>query len=67
MNYLLRVLLIKSGWFTDDDIELKITLIWGVSIHQYVKIKINEDKFINVDIWGANNNIEFGDHAHWFH
>ncbi len=67
MNYLLRILLIKTGRFRDEEIELKLTLVWYISIHQYIRVKISEDKFINVDIWGANYGINFGDYAHGFH
>lgn len=67
MNYLLRLLLIKSEWFKDEDIELKWTLIWYISLHQYCKIKINDNKYINVDIWGTAHGFRLGDYAHGFH
>ena len=67
MNYLLRVLLVKSGWFQDDDIQLKYSLVWYVSPHQYLRVKIEDNKFVNVDVWNYNYGKKFGDYAHGFH
>lgn len=67
LNYLLRVLLIKSGFFKEEDIKLKLTLIYYVSIHQYLNIRINNDKFIDVDLWGNANGIKFGYYTHGFY
>jgi hypothetical protein len=66
INYLMRILLIKSGHFTEDDIKLKWTLVWYISPHQYLNIKINEKESINIDIWGKVYGIKFGDYAHGF-
>lgn len=65
LDYLLRVLLVKSEFFKDEDIELKLTLIY-IFPHQYLKVKLSEDKFINVDPWGAKHRIKFGDYANSF-
>jgi|GEM_PF-976765 len=67
MNYLLRLLLVKSGWFQDEDIELKWTLIWHISLHQYCRVKLSEKKYINVDIWAKAQGFPLGDYAHGFH
>tara|TARA_Y100000310_G_scaffold148238_1_gene147486 strand:- start:727 stop:1170 length:444 start_codon:yes stop_codon:yes gene_type:complete len=67
MNYLMRILLVKSGFFKENDITPKLTLIWYKSIHQYLNIKINRNKSINVDPWGKVYGIKFGDFAHGFH
>ena len=32
MNYLYRVLIINSGFFTDNDIEQKWTAVWWISV-----------------------------------
>jgi hypothetical protein len=66
-NYLLSLLLVKSGAFTEDDIKRKWTMLWGVSPHQYLKVKLNDNKIIDVDAWSAHCGIKFGDHAHGFH
>ena len=66
MNYLARILLVKSGFFKEEDIILKWTLIWYISPHQYLKVKVAENKFINMDIWAKNYGINFGDYAKGF-
>lgn len=66
INYLLRTILIKSDFFTDDEICLCWTQIWYISPHQYLQVKV-DDKWIDVDIWAHAYGIEFGDHAHGFH
>jgi len=52
MNYLLRILLVKSGFF--NDIRLKWTLVWYISPHQYLKINLGK-KEIDIDIRGNAN------------
>jgi len=66
LNYLLRVLLIKSGFFKEEDIKPKITAIGHISIHQYLKVRINDNKFVNVDLWGASHKVKLGSYAHGF-
>lgn len=66
INYLLRILLIKSDFFTENDIHLKWTQIWYISPHQYVQVHI-DGAWINVDIWGYTHGIKLGDYAHGFH
>ena len=48
-NIILRTMLIKSGRFRDEDIELKITGISGF-IHQYLLVSIG-DCVMKVDPW----------------
>jgi hypothetical protein len=67
MNHLIRILLLKSGFFKDDDITLKWSLVWYISPHQYLRVKINDNEYINVDIWGSSHGISLGDYAHGFH
>ncbi|MDD9953723.1 MAG: hypothetical protein OXR66_05290 [Candidatus Woesearchaeota archaeon] len=64
MNYLLRVLLVKSG-IPDEHIELRRTLVWYLSPHQYVRIQLTNEH-VNVDVWGENNNIPYGQYATGF-
>jgi hypothetical protein len=67
MNYLLRILLIKSGFFKDSDIKTRWSIVWYISPHQYLQIKISNKKHINIDMWGRAYGIKFGDFAHGFH
>jgi len=66
LNYLARILLIASGFFKDEDIILKWTLIWYISPHQYLRVRVAQDKFIDMDIWAKDYKIEFGDYARGF-
>ena len=66
LDYIMRIVLVKSGFFKDEDIEQKITLFWYFSLHQYLRIKINKNKYINIDIWSKRYGIRFGDYAHGF-
>jgi hypothetical protein len=65
-NYLLALLLVKSRKFTENDIEPKWTLLWGLSPHQYLKVKVG-DNYKNIDAWAARYGIGFGRYAHGFH
>ena len=67
INYLMRILLVKSGFFKDKDIEQKWTFIWFFSPHQYLRVKLDKNKFVNVDVWAKPYGIKFGDYAHGFH
>ncbi len=64
LNYLLKILLVKSELFKDEDIYFRWTAIWFISPHQYVTVKINEADKVNVDLWGKIYGIPFGEYAH---
>lgn len=66
LNYLLKILLVKSEFFKTEDIKIKWTLVWYISPHQYLNIKIDKHQSINVDLWGKVYGIKFGDYAHGF-
>ncbi len=66
INYLLRVLLVKSGFFTESDIRLRWTHIWYISPHQYLQAKVGTE-WIDVDVWAYAYGIRLGDKAHGFH
>lgn len=67
LNYLLRIFLVKSGFFKDEDIGLKWTLLGYISPHQYLEIRFSQNAFINIDVWANHYGIMFGDYAHGFH
>ena len=66
LNYLMRVLLIKSGFFTKEDVEQRWTTIWLFSPHQYLQVKIDKNEIINVDLWGKTYGVPLGNYAHGF-
>ncbi len=59
MNFLLRTMLVKSGFFRDEDIELKSHSSWIVP-HQYLKVKIKEGEFVKLDIWAYQFGVDYG-------
>ncbi len=66
INYVMRTLLVRSGFFTDDEIKIKWTLVWYTSPHQYLQIKIDNSD-INIDIWSYAYGIKYNDYAYGFH
>ena len=66
LNYLIRIMLVKSGLFKDSDIELKFTIIHGFIPHQYMKIWLSKNKFLYVDPWAYQLGIDFGERASGF-
>jgi hypothetical protein len=62
-NYLLKILLVKSGKFSESDITFRWTLIYYWSPHQYVRVRIGEE-WTDIDLWGKAYGIPFGKHAH---
>jgi len=67
INYIMKLLLVRSGFFTENDIIAKWTHVWYISPHQYLKIKIKDNQYINIDIWAKIYGISFGDFAKGFH
>ena len=60
-NYILKIFLIKSRRFTEEDIKSKIDTKYIIWPHQFLKIKIRK-KWYEVDLWGADHKIPFGQH-----
>ena len=58
-NQVLRILLIGSEKFEDDDIEFHWTSIWILSPHQYVTVRLENNKQIIVDCWGKTYGIKY--------
>ena len=67
LNQLMKFLLVQSGQFTSEDIQIKWTAVWYVSPHQYLMVDVGNNRFINVDLWGKAYGIFFGDYARGFH
>jgi hypothetical protein len=60
-NYLLRILLVKSNRFSDDDIKTQV-VFFNFFIHQYLKVKIN-NTWVAVDPNSRYQGVAFGKHA----
>ena len=65
MNFVMRTLLVKSGFFSEEDLNLKWTQIWYVSPHQFLQVNV-DGKWIDIDIWANTYGVGFGDHASGF-
>jgi hypothetical protein len=65
LNFVLRVLLIKSGHFSDNDIQLKMTNFWGAP-HEYLLVHVGGKKFMNVDPWSKAFGVKFGEYMNNF-
>ena len=57
--FILRLLLIKSRKFEQDDIQVHYTFYNGI-IHEYLKIRVNNKWIIRADPWGYNKGVPFG-------
>lgn len=60
MNFLLRIMAVRSGLFKDEDIKLKLTNSRYIAPHQYLKIRLSEDEIINLDPWNYQFWIDYG-------
>jgi len=67
LNYLLEIMLLHSGKFSEADIRFRWTTVNFLSPHQYMQIKLDDGQWVDADLWGAVYGIEFGSHAHGFH
>ena len=66
MNYLMKILLLGSLKFDEKDIEFRWTLIHCYSPHEYLRIRVRDKEWLDIDLWGKVYGIKFGSHAHGF-
>ncbi|MBI2613973.1 MAG: hypothetical protein HYW62_04350 [Candidatus Levybacteria bacterium] len=64
-NFLLSVLLVESGWFSEKDLQLGHSLVWYISPHQYLKVKI-DGSIIAADPWNYRFGASLGQFASGF-
>ena len=62
LNLVMRILLIKSGKFKEEDTRLKYSFNYYVSPHQYLQVK-TEKGWINTDPWGNKYGLQLGEYA----
>ncbi|MFH1592694.1 MAG: hypothetical protein ABIB47_04995 [Candidatus Woesearchaeota archaeon] len=58
LAFILRVLLIESGRFKEEDIKVHYTFYSGI-IHEYLKVFV-KNNWVNVDPWAYNQGVPFG-------
>jgi len=63
-NHLLRNILVKSGFFSDTDINVKVTP-FNFFIHQYLQVRIGK-KFTDVDPWSHFLGLNIGERSSFF-
>lgn len=66
MNYLLRVMAVKSGLFEDREIEQVLTHSWYIAPHQYLRVRLDGGKTIDLDPWNYQFGIDYGSHGRGF-
>ena len=66
VNYLCRILLVGSGHFRDGEIEQRWTAVYWISPHQYLRVRLDEGRWVEVDLWGLHYGIPLGGHARGF-
>lgn len=66
INRLFRHILLGSGRFSPSDIQTRWTLLWLISPHQYLRVRVGKE-WVKVDVWAKVFGIPFGDYAHRFH
>ena len=63
LNRLLRFLLLSSGLFQPEDIRERWTLLWFVSPHQYLSVRLEDGRWIDVDSWEETFGVRLGKHT----
>lgn len=64
-NYLFRILMVKSGKLSDDEITFGHSFVWYISPHQYLKIRMG-DALIAVDTWNYQLGAKIDEYAAGF-
>lgn len=65
-NYLIALLLVHGKLFKTDDIKRRWTFIWFFSPHQYLRVRMPDGTWKNIDAWGRSYNVPFGKPAQGF-
>jgi hypothetical protein len=63
-NYLIRLMLVKSGRYKDSDVEVK-TVPFHLFIHQYLRVRVGK-RAIEVDPWSAFLGLPLGKKSAFF-
>ncbi|MFH0856381.1 MAG: hypothetical protein V1860_00590 [bacterium] len=59
-SFLMRIFLIRSGFFKEEDIKIKHTFV-NFCIHQYLQAHVG-DKWIDIDVGEKQKGMEIGKH-----
>ncbi len=61
-NWLLYIMLVRSGLFVPEDVHFRITITKVGFIHQYMQVMLNKN-WVSVDTWGSKYGVPFGKHS----
>lgn len=64
LNFLLRLFLVKSGFFKEEDIRLQHVFV-NFFIHQYAQVRI-DNEWLDVDIFEYSSGLKIGQHLKTF-
>jgi len=59
-SYVMRIFLVRSGFFVDSDVRVKYTVL-NFLIHQYLEVRIGKEWF-DVDVGEFQRGIKLGSH-----
>ncbi len=62
--YLMRIFLIKSGWFKEEDIKIKYIFV-NFAPHQYLKVLVG-GQWLSVDVGEKKRGMPIGKHLKYF-
>jgi hypothetical protein len=65
INFVMRVLLLKSGHFNEYEVQNRWSFVWYVSPHQYLRVRTDKG-WVNVDVWSKRFGTKLGSYAHGF-
>lgn len=61
-NLLFRALMVKSGWLKDEQISFGYSLVWYISPHQFLVLRIKNNQ-IAIDPWNYEKGVQPGYYA----
>lgn len=63
MNWILKILLVGSGWFKEADVSEHWAFVWYCSPHQYLRVRMHNGHEFAVDPWARTYGVPFGKYA----
>ncbi len=61
VNWILYIMLVRSGFFSEGDVRFRCTVTPRLMIHQYAEVRLR-GKWTPVDVWASRYNRSFGEH-----
>jgi len=61
INWILYIMLVRSGFFSESDVRFRCTMTPRFMIHQYLEVRLR-NKWVSVDVWASRFGRKFGEH-----